>query len=398
MAREALATQGAAVGSTGSQTAAVVSSIRDWTPQALDGLFGVVQDASADPKVRRKAALKIAQFLLPKVGTKAKVIPDEYGFLINPNLVSAYREMQRELGHLVNTPARKIPANAERIKKLQARSEAIERRFQVPCPSKYGEKQAAKDLDRLTEFDALREGGTVLTQAQKTEEAHLRARRDVLNASPESIARRRCSALREAERRFKESRLFGEFNPSAPPLSRQQQNELRLLRWLYPAEPKRNLSALEDDEFEMDRHPFKDELPAPDGNFYPRHSKLRPGAPRAGAEKEHLAPGEARIYALEERRAVRSQLTASEEKELRDLRQRHPEYAARIDLMDLRYLYHWRREYEIARKAGLDIDAINEQAEVCCLRLRDESKFINEWQARRFLRDRKAAGAAGRAA
>jgi hypothetical protein len=50
MAREALATQGAAVGSAGSQTAAVVSSIRDWTPQALDALFGVVQDASAARK------------------------------------------------------------------------------------------------------------------------------------------------------------------------------------------------------------------------------------------------------------------------------------------------------------------------------------------------------------
>jgi hypothetical protein len=60
-------------------------------------------------------------------------------------------------------------------------------------------------------------------------------------------------------------------------------------------------------------------------------------------------------------------LTASEEKELPDLRERHPEFAAAVDLMDLRYLYHWRREFEIARKAGLDFDAINEQAEVCCL-------------------------------
>jgi hypothetical protein len=88
---------------------------------------------------------------------------------------------------------------------------------------------------------------------------------------------------------------------------------------------------------------------------------------------------------LKERRAVGSKLAASEEKELRDLRQLHPEYAARIDLMDLQYLYHWSREFEIARKAGLNIDAIREQAEVCCLRVRDESKFINEWQARRFL-------------
>jgi hypothetical protein len=81
-------------------------------------------------------------------------------------------------------------------------------------------------------------------------------------------------------------------------------------------------------------------------------------------------------------------LTASEEEELRELRERYPDYAAGLDLVDLRYLYHWRREFEIARKAGLDIDAIYKQAEI--------SKFIHEWQARRFLRDRKAAGAAGR--
>ena len=105
--------------------------------------------------------------------------------------------------------------------------------------------------------------------------------------------------------------------------------------------------------------------------------------------------GETRIRKLEERRAVGFQLTASEEEELRGLRERYPEYAAELDLMDLQYLYRWRREFEIARKAGLDIDAINEQAEVCCLRLRDPSKFIHEWQARRDRRG-KAAGAARR--
>jgi hypothetical protein len=177
MAQQALGTEGSVVGSKGAQTAAVVPAMRDWTPQALDGLFGVVQDATADPKVRRKAALKIA------AGTKAKGIPDEYGFLINPNLVSAYREMQRELGALVNRPSRKIPAVAEKIKKLEARTGALRGRFQVPCPTKYGTREAAKDLDRLMEFASLREDGTALTEGQKAEEAHLRARLVVLSAS-----------------------------------------------------------------------------------------------------------------------------------------------------------------------------------------------------------------------
>jgi hypothetical protein len=282
IAQEALA-EGSAAASKGSQTPAGVPAIRDWHPQALDALFGVVQDASADPKVRRKAALKIAEFLLPKAGKKPKIIPDEYGFSINPNLASAYRDIQLELQALVNEPTRKIPAIAEKIKKLEARSDAIRQRLQVPCPSKYGNKEAGNDCDRLMQFTALRDNQTALTEAQNAEEAHLRARFDVFAASPESIARCRRQALEDAERRFIKSRLTGDF-PAAP-LSRKDHNELELLRWLYP-KPKRNLSQLDgDDGLEMYRdHPFVDELQAPDGNFYQRHSKLRP----AGAADDLL--------------------------------------------------------------------------------------------------------------
>ena len=101
----------------------MVAAIRDWTPQALDALFGVVQDATANPQARRKAALKIAEFLLPKAGKKAKVIPDEYGFSINPNLASAYRDIQLKLRALQST--RKIPAIAEKIKKLEPKHHAL---------------------------------------------------------------------------------------------------------------------------------------------------------------------------------------------------------------------------------------------------------------------------------
>jgi hypothetical protein len=81
-------------------------------------LFGVVQDAGAGPKARRKAALKIADFLLPKVAKKPKISPDEYGFVIKQNLVDEYRAIERELRALVNSPTRKVPAIAEKIKKL----------------------------------------------------------------------------------------------------------------------------------------------------------------------------------------------------------------------------------------------------------------------------------------
>src|SRR5215472_5504954 len=66
-AQEARATQYSAGAGKDSQTAAVTPGMRDWHPKALEALLGVVQDASANPKTRRRAAQKIAEFLLPKV-------------------------------------------------------------------------------------------------------------------------------------------------------------------------------------------------------------------------------------------------------------------------------------------------------------------------------------------
>jgi hypothetical protein len=59
----------------GSAGTALVPAMQDWNPEALDALFGIVQDATADPKARRYAALKIAQFLLPKAPQRAKGSP-----------------------------------------------------------------------------------------------------------------------------------------------------------------------------------------------------------------------------------------------------------------------------------------------------------------------------------
>jgi hypothetical protein len=81
---------------------------------------------------------------------------------------------------------------------------------------------------------------------------------------------------------------------------------------------------------------------------------------------------------------------------LHDLRERYTEFAAVIDLMDLSYLYQWRREVEIARKAGLDTVAMFEQADMICLRFRDPTKFTTVSDAEEFQRVRgvKAAEAA----
>jgi hypothetical protein len=112
-------------------------------------------------------------------------------------------------------------------------------------------------------------------------------------------------------------------------------------------------------------HPFRDELPAPDGNFYPRHSKLRP-APSFEKGRSLEGP-KARIYELEKRR-VGEDLTPTEEEELQDLRRRHPRIAEVVSNMNLVYDCWYDREFRRAKKAGLDIAAAMRQAEVICLR------------------------------
>ena len=123
--------------------------------------------------------------------------------------------------------------------------------------------------------------------------------------------------------------------------------------------------------------------------------KLTPKEDTEDQQKPELL-SKCRIHDLEERHAVGFELTASEEQELRDLRERYSEFARVIDLMDLSYLYQWRREVEIARKAGLDTVAMFEQADVVCLRFRDPTKFTTESDAKEYLRVRggKAGGAA----
>ena len=102
----------------GATAPAPVSVPREWTPLTLDALFGVVQDAAADAEARRKAALKIAEYLLPKVAKKAKALPDEYEFRVSPDLASEYRDIQLELRALMNGPNRKIPAIADNDQKI----------------------------------------------------------------------------------------------------------------------------------------------------------------------------------------------------------------------------------------------------------------------------------------
>ncbi|MGB6659062.1 MAG: hypothetical protein WBE90_08190 [Xanthobacteraceae bacterium] len=270
-------------GSKDAQTAASAPANQNWNPQVLDALLGIVQDVAADPRGRRKAALKIAEFLLPKIGKKAKAVPDEYGFAVNPQLARRYRDIRRELQSLEGGPTRKIPAVAQMIQKLKAQVDAIRQRLEVPCPTKYSRDQWHQDLLRLIEFLELRANNTALTDAQDAEEAHLRARFDVFAYSPENIACGRLNALRTAEQLYKKHLFWGDYS-YAVSLSPKDERDLEFLRRLYWKAPQRPFSergqSVYDDREELEAihgsHPFWHELPAADGNLYPQDSKLRP--------------------------------------------------------------------------------------------------------------------------
>jgi hypothetical protein len=249
--------------------------VREWRLEAFEALLCIVQDAAADPEVRRKAALKITEFLLPKVPKKAKILADEYGLRVRSKHVREYRNMRFRLRTLVDSPKRKIPEIAEKIKELEERSAAIRRQLDVPCPARYGYDEVVEDLAKLMKFSRLRDDRKALTETQQAEEAHVKLRYDLFATSPESIARRRLKVLEDAEQLFRKGRFLRFF--SAKPLSRVERHGLALLRRLY-SQPKPKRKIKDDAAFLeiFDYHPFRDELPSSNGYFYPPHSKVRP--------------------------------------------------------------------------------------------------------------------------
>jgi hypothetical protein len=248
--------------------------VREWRPQAFEALLCIVQDAAADPEVRRKAALKITEFLLPKVPKKAKILADEYGFRVRSKDVRDYRNMQFRLRSLVNNPKYNLPEIAEKTKELEKRSAAIRRQLDAPCPTRYGYDEVVKDLARLMKFARLRDDRKALTETQQAEEAHVKLRYDVFATSPEPIAHRRLKVLEDAEQLFRRGRFL---RFPAKPLSRVERDDLALLRRLY-SQPKAKRKIKDDAAFLeiFDYHPFRDEWPSSNGNFYPPDSKVRP--------------------------------------------------------------------------------------------------------------------------
>jgi hypothetical protein len=279
---------------------------------ARDALFGIVSDAGAPAKVRRKAAAKLATWFLPmkRVNKRWRFITDERGFAINAEIAREYRAIDFELRALKHHPNRDFPEIAQMIGKLQSRIDAIRQRLECPCPTRYGVKEISEDIIRLETLAGKREVGVALSTEEDAEEAHRMARFDCYVRGPEPTARGYRLDLEGADQRFRKGRFF-KVGMTAPP-SRKQRSDLALLRWLYPPNNKSHLSAEAEAQAQADaepwiRRPFRDEEPAADGNLYPDDSKLRPASADESAFVEYAdgppycihIPGQPPIFTYE---------------------------------------------------------------------------------------------------
>jgi hypothetical protein len=249
---------------------------------ARDALLGIVSDASASAKARRKAAAKLAAYFLPKkpVNKRWQFTADECGFAINAEIAREHRAIDFELRALQHNSNRHFPEIAQIISKLRARIDAIRQRLQCPCPTRYGNKVISEDMIRLNTLADKREAGITLTPEEDAEEAHRDARLNCYLEGPEQTARRRRQHLEAADNLFRKSRFFND--GMTAPLPRKEGSDLALLRWLYPSHNSKigrylELEAQADATLAIG-HPFHDEAPAADDHFYPQGSKLRPAS------------------------------------------------------------------------------------------------------------------------
>jgi hypothetical protein len=197
-------------------------------------MFAVALDTAANPADRRKAASRVAAFFLPKNARgnklrRGKFPPDEYGFVVDPELATELRDSTLKLACLKLNKKRTPYAIAQQARNLHARIEEIQRSLQCPCPSRYGLKQLKSDDERLNIFADRRAQRNLFPPEEDLEEARRTARFDSFRKGPEVSARQRLANLR-----------------------------VRFSALLYPAPPHPSPS-----KEMIEQHPFSTEWPYP---------------------------------------------------------------------------------------------------------------------------------------
>jgi hypothetical protein len=221
---------------------------------ATDLLFAVAQDTAATPADRRKAASQVAGFFLPKNARgkkprRSKFPPDEYGFVVDPELATELRDSKLKLACLKLNKKRTPYAIAQQARNLHARIEEIQRSLQCPCPSRYGLKQLKSDDERLNILADRRAQRNLFPPEEDLEEARRTARFDSFRKGPEVSARQRLANLRDKKRVA---------DNGGPPLTAAQETMFRFLTLLYPSPPRPSPNKVM-----IEQHPFSTEWPYP---------------------------------------------------------------------------------------------------------------------------------------
>jgi len=221
---------------------------------ATDLLFSIARDTTAKAAVRRKAASQIAECLLPKnvrgkKPRRGKFPPDEYGFVVDPELARELCDSQLKLACLKLDKKRTPYAFAQEVRKLRVRIEEIQRSLQCPCPSRYGLKQLKNDHERLKIFADRRSQRKLLPLEEDREEARLTARRESFVEGPEIMARRRLDTLQDKKRVAQ---------TGGPRHTAAQETMFRFLALLYPSPPRPRPS-----KEMIEAHPFSTDWPYP---------------------------------------------------------------------------------------------------------------------------------------
>jgi hypothetical protein len=278
---------------------------------ALDPLLRIAQDITAAQPIRRKAAVDIALFLLPRyLGRRTKkwkrFPKDEFGFEVDPKLAKEFRDLHWELKSLRRggSPGRKASAEAfaKKARTLRARIGEIERGLMSPPPETYFREKGRdsfdetrirpsaldQDLATLKHFDARRTQKIVFSAEEDAIEAHVTARGAAFVNGPEQVARKRLQALEQkdgafrqalfksvpedvARRRLEELDRTGRTSHQflAPALEPSERDTLRLLRLLYPPVNWRSFEQRKKDSENLDpqiEYPFFHDLAAAEEN------------------------------------------------------------------------------------------------------------------------------------
>ena len=233
---------------------------------ALAPLDPTVKDLAAKPAERRQAALQLAQYFLPKKPTIKKsrhgnFLPDECGFVVDPDLARELRDLKLELACLPFSSKKRSPhIVARKASELQKRIEEIRQSLECPCPSRYQLKrhvsagpdgeiiqdgEIALDKARIEILRRRRVEKKIFTPEEDLEEAVRTARYESFLLGQEMTGRHRLAELREKQRAARIG--YG------PLLTAGQAAVLRVLTLLYPPPPKPPPS-----EIMLADHPFLD--------------------------------------------------------------------------------------------------------------------------------------------